>query len=387
MKKFTSIRWTVFSMMLFPLFSVCQTEKPHVEILDDNDLKTGYRFDYWMDGAWESQDSSEYYYNEYNQLVEEIDKIFENGSWNLNRKRTYTYTDNNLNSEYLFEWTGIDWLNIFQDFYEYDANYNMILRIQLRIEDSVWVNNYRYTFEYDLNNNRISMLQELWGDSDWENFVYYTWEYNSQNLETIFLNRHWDGQDWIDFLRQLYEYDENNNKIISTRQNREGGFWVDYSRWLIDYNASNIPVVYQGEKWNGTEWINEWLDTHTCDEYWNLIAEDIKHWEENDWVNNYRNYFYYEIISGIKEPVNPGIPFTIFPNPCHGSLSVDSKDIKNSTLAFSIFTCDGRAVKSLITAAQELPKTLNLSNFPDGNYFIRLSDGEQQSIQKLVIIR
>lgn len=81
-------------------------------------------------------------------------------------------------------------------------------------------------------------------------------------------------------------------------------------------------------------------------------------------------------ITSTEEPF--GEPLLVYPNPTSGVLRWNVTGIRH----ISIFDASGREIISRKTEGQEM----NISNLPDGNYFINFSDGRKNLIHKIVVL-
>ncbi|HBL75876.1 MAG: hypothetical protein A2W90_10700 [Bacteroidetes bacterium GWF2_42_66] len=72
----------------------------------------------------------------------------------------------------------------------------------------------------------------------------------------------------------------------------------------------------------------------------------------------------------------------IYPNPCNGRFSLKNK---NDITAVEIYTVSGKKIHTLNNINQDRIEEIDISEFPDGVYFMRLFTGEKYSTQKLII--
>ncbi len=81
-------------------------------------------------------------------------------------------------------------------------------------------------------------------------------------------------------------------------------------------------------------------------------------------------------VTSTEEPF--GEPLVVYPNPTSGVLRWNVTGIRH----ISIFDISGREIISRKVDGQEL----NISNLPDGNYFVNFSDGRKNLIHKIVVL-
>jgi Secretion system C-terminal sorting domain len=130
---------------------IIQSERHSVALRGGDDLLLATRFDDWSDGSLINSDSSEYYYDANNLLIELIGKTVINDEWFFYNRTIFEYDANNNRTLQLKQiWDGINWMNDLQDIYEYDANNNQTLQLK-QIWDGVnWVNDYQILYYYEI---------------------------------------------------------------------------------------------------------------------------------------------------------------------------------------------------------------------------------------------
>jgi predicted outer membrane repeat protein len=87
---------------------------------------------------------------------------------------------------------------------------------------------------------------------------------------------------------------------------------------------------------------------------------------------------------------NAGLRLTINPNPSSGALHLRYLILDTRYLIFEVYSADGVKVKTLFSgkqAAGEHTMNADLSDLPDGLYFIRLQAGEEVETAKLLLIK
>ena len=89
------------------------------------------------------------------------------------------------------------------------------------------------------------------------------------------------------------------------------------------------------------------------------------------------------------QPDAPPFDFTLFPNPAHnGQVQISYESDINTKLNLTIYDLHGRTLRQqevcFCLSADSLE--LDLSNLPQGTYFVQLQDGERVGVRKLVLL-
>ena len=78
----------------------------------------------------------------------------------------------------------------------------------------------------------------------------------------------------------------------------------------------------------------------------------------------------------------------LFPNPSSGTFSVALNEIENSTVTLTLLNALGQPVLNYEAAVNgQFVKQFDVSELPDGSYYLRLKSGEQQFERTVIIAR
>ena len=103
----------------------------------------------------------------------------------------------------------------------------------------------------------------------------------------------------------------------------------------------------------------------------------LKQWDFNG------EFQYSKIISIENKSKKQG--FTIYPNPAIGNITVQSSTTKTYNRTVEVVDMIGRKVTSLTLPANQNVININTQNFGNGVYLVRVNDGNEMIIEKLVI--
>ena len=167
----------------------------------------------WSDSSWVNSLRQDFYYNDKNQLVNEIVKAWnsQTQAWEYDFQYIYTYdVDGTLLSVLKQFWNRLEsrWEDNSMVVFKHDAKGNIIDR-QVKFWDSdthTWLNSSRDTYTYDGSNRLIDYTNQMWyANSDhWYYCWRWSWKYDQYgNLrERLFYNG--DDTTWILGSREIY---------------------------------------------------------------------------------------------------------------------------------------------------------------------------------------
>ena len=94
-------------------------------------------------------------------------------------------------------------------------------------------------------------------------------------------------------------------------------------------------------------------------------------------------YYYYDVINSNK-PVKPTHDlYKIFPNPTTGIINIRSQQKSQNITKVDLYNTSGNRIKTQIVSGQNA--YLDLSDFPSGSYFIRLSNDKNVLTKHILI--
>ncbi len=303
---------------------------------EDFRLIATYTKDWQFDlGGWEPVDSTERYYDENNDQIELLTRVWGNGSWPVDRHTLYTYNDNHLITKTVSEsWDGANWIykeGNSRSFREYNDNGDLTFYHFQQWIDSGWVDylklfldydpvtgylinertqfaisgvlvnldQYRY-LDYDANGNLLTLQYDSWADNDWKTERQETYEYNNSDsrvFELVEISDNAGG--WINNSRTYSYYQDGVQVDSSLTENWDGALgWVPISKTYYSYNSNGDQTL--ALDWNWGAGTNSWIyDSQRISEYdadFNLTKRLEQDWGigSTNWENLYQDLYTYD---------------------------------------------------------------------------------------------
>lgn len=159
--------------------------------------------------------TAQFIYDVNSNLVTMIDsQLTSSGTWTLNEKRNYTYSNNNVNEYRLEKWDPVMniWINESKWTYTYSGT-NITSTLESAWDGSQWVNSALHLYKYDADNNKTEDIRQYWNitASAFVNAGRETWEYNIFGQPLHIISDSWNGNQWVhangnEEIRFYYEY-------------------------------------------------------------------------------------------------------------------------------------------------------------------------------------
>lgn len=363
---------------------------------------------YWyLDGEeWKySQRQRNYIYDTENNLLEYINEIFENGNWLNERKYVSTYNGNNITSELTQFWENNAWKNAYLIEHEYYLD-DSIKKQTFSIWNSIeWELYNGISYEYYPDSNYKKEMFFYSNSSEYTQVNYYYYNEINQLIQKISWT--WNGTALARTSRTDYEYDQDGFLISSLSQLYVDDELVPDNKWAHVYTDGHlIEQIYQD--WNGIELQNNIRFTYQYDTQDNMYYAESFFWSESGWVKDAEGYFTYdpnnfltsevskyymgsEIVStdsthyyyqtplGIDETRRRSEKIDMYPNPSTGLFTVISN---NQIIEVEVFDMSGELIYYNSYQASRSQR-LDLTNFRNGTYLIRLNKSESGRLLKV----
>jgi len=324
-------------------------------------------------------------YDAYNNLISYTGQSWNGSIWENSLQSTSTYdASNNQTSELGQYWNGSAWENSAQYTYTYDANNNPASYIGQSWNGSAWENYFQYIWTYDANNNRASELGQNWNGTAWENSSQITYTYNANNNQTGYLSQFWTGSEWWDVSQGTNTYDANNNLTIELEKSWSGIDWENYWLYTYTYDANNNRTKELQQSWNGSTWENYSQDIYSYDANNFMMSDSYKYWNYNGTEissGDSTYYYFHGGGTGINVMIVGGI--TVYPNPSRGKITISSN---SSVSSIEIYNLLGERIYTNLKCKQQTSREIDLTNFPEGIYFVKIYNGMKSHSKKIVIL-
>ena len=188
-------------------------------------------------------------------------------------------------------------LNYHKDYYEYDANGNIIQATYYLWDDGLneWKIDNGQQFTYDSENNLSEVIYLQWDNTSNSLLPVYKKQstYNNSLLsEDVYYSWDESTQVWNQEAKHVYTYD--NNEYLTRKEE----FFFYNNSWIassiIDYtndaNGSLLEEIRQNYDFGNNQWFNFYRKVNVYDSN-NLLIETTEYdWDQvnNQWVNDYK---------------------------------------------------------------------------------------------------
>lgn len=261
-------------------------------------------------------------HDEQGRVLEEVrERIQDDGSWQPQRRRLFTYDGDHLIEMHIQAWAaGMNaWLDMRKDRYHYEDGLlrefvrelasNGQLRNDRRrqytyneMDDeaevllqqwtgSTWENLSRKRVTYEPTGDPKQQLLQVWMNEDWRNVRSREWQYESVNVTTRIsqtIVRVWSEAEnaWENRQRQLFLYNNAGLWIGSRMEDwdEQTQEWVNADRMMHKYNDDNQPSGQYLQRWDG-QWENRGQVDYTFENQ--QFLSRIQTWDAaaEDWTN------------------------------------------------------------------------------------------------------
>ena len=299
-------------------------------------------------------------------MTQYISKRWDGSSWENRYKSDYIFnTDFHLIQRTSYDWDSIAWENQSRYDYHPDANGNDTLTMRMSWEGNAWENKHKAANTFDANNNQILRIEEYWTNGFWKKYYKRERIFDSNNNEIQYFFYTWNSNAWKFSSKYDYTYDANNNEIEKLRYYWSGSAWIESDKYTHAFDLSfNEADIWVPARW---DYINKVLINNSYD------------FDNNAWVLEDTIAYYYSAIPiGIVEYNE--INVKVYPNPTTGIITVKGDLGKNFNV--KVIDITGRLILEKNT--NEAYQQIDLNRFPDGIYFIRVSDGKAAGTRKVI---
>lgn len=126
-------------------------------------------------------------------------------------------------------------------------------------------------------------------------------------------------------------------------------------------------------------WTRDLVSTYTLGNLYNKNLADVKKVQQWYAADNYPSC--YDLQAGVNSIPKNNNSFTLYPNPANTQITIAYKaQTKNARI--EIFNATGQKVNSFVYFNQV--QTIDISDFADGLYLIKITDGKNSSVQRFV---
>lgn len=365
----------------------------------------------WENDNWQNVSQTEYEYSASGKILEFVKMNWESGEWANAVIGTYTYDASDNMLAYLEEiWANDNWVNFSHELYTYDSVSNMLTAFGEIWDDSVWVNDQRHTYTYDPSGNQITTLSENWQEGTWIFLYRENKEYNENNMLTSSTGELWNDSLWVN--DQYIEYTYNDLDYLTSRlimlwQNDN---WVNYSMSDNTYNGYGSLETSLIQHWNDDEWVNYDMSVNAYDENGNALQGNYYTWENGNWsqtadgiinllynhglsMDSYSGYradaYYTYLYVGCEENISKEqFKIKLVCNPVVDQLEFETQLQETAPCMAVIYDSRGNMIYQANYTGMKKGLnrySINVSDINSGMYFLVISNGKEQTTNKIII--
>ena len=324
-----------------------------------------------------------------------------------NGKVEFDYSNDLLSKLIFYSWDESinEWSLLMKDEFSYDANSNLTLINTFEWDGTAFNPYYKEEISYLNNHYMNESVSYLWNSniSDWDPSMKDEYIYDDDWNNTLFIQSDWVSVEWKPFYKTEYTFEGENMVLSVTSSSYSYDDWIFEDKDSISYYENGNPDEEFYYQWNYGSWMPQYKDVFTFnddyptdelmlpffwDYYFNnmLIKVDKYDWWEPDWIASFQFILYYseKNVDAISEMNLDDI--SVYPNPNNGifTLKIDNEN-RNTDIAIIDFF--GRELNSemIRNQAGEIVKTLDLTTYGSGVYFLQITQGDKISYKKVVV--
>lgn len=347
---------------------------------------------YWDDETeeWKQGTKEEYTYDINDNLLSKISRSFVNSTstWKNTDKREYQYNSSNqeiTNTYFQWPYEGNEWETSSKMETEYNLSglVSVMISYQWDTEATNWNSSTKYSYIYE-DNTLTSYSGQNWSTSlnEWTNNYNTTLTYNeNQNITLRFMEK-WDTDNyqWGNYRKYEYDYDSNGDFVYQSSSSWDisTSIWEESSKSNYNYDETipaneailNIPVI------------NEFFDFHYYKEVNAPLSYLYFSYYGDAWHESKKGEcFYSELSSSISNNSELINNVVLYPNPSNGIINISVPNIEN-TYDITIYNISGEMIKTKRFSGNV---KINLSEFSNGQYYLKYNEGSKTSIKSFII--
>lgn len=331
-------------------------------------------------------------YDANDQIVQTITKNFVAGAWENGIRDSNSYDQNrNLVEGVRLTWTttpfGSDWdtTSGIRNLYQYNTQSQLIEEVISYWNNNQWQlshkNQYHYNNAMEYDTVTAYTYFGTWNPTNrWVDYIWHDFQTEQSNFYKF--QRFSQGA-WQDLGRQTCQYNGQNSECLTESYN--AGVWDSLSVRFAEYDSlGNITL---GEYWesnpsyhqsDGAKW------TYQYDQQGRILEKILEVYDPVDGYLLATRLVCGDFFTSVRNELDEAEMFELYPNPANQELNLEFKAL-NKLASISIFDLNG----NLRFAGKIPPGHANFQFYTgkleSGTYILRLSDGEKQQIQRLVI--
>ncbi|MCX6155044.1 MAG: T9SS type A sorting domain-containing protein [Candidatus Kapabacteria bacterium] len=400
----------------------------------------------WKNNDWSIENSTEFSFNNFFQMIEENYKVYNdvsaipvrtqhiydsqgnlsadlvflkiNDQWIKSDSAAYSYySDKSLKSEEYFSFINQDWLKSIRKTYIYNIhnsiievlteiginnnwvnnslirnNYSLTHKITQTINSdwlsNSWYDSKRYTYTYNLVDSLNKNLIEFFDGSNWKSSRYTEYTYNSDSLSMQLVNYNFNLK-WVPENKYDQKYDSNKNLIKVIKSGYDSVKSIFIFQYLWDYKyTDDLLSELSMNKWNGSYFQLQNKHFYNYNSFRQIQRELYQIADSADsLINNNLTIYFYNIVENVSEN-QPKNDFVVFPNPCTDIINITFFIPNSSNVIYSIYDLNMNKLfensSFFYTGETILNLDLKKINLCSGTYYLKLNIGRRTEIVSFI---
>lgn len=296
---------------------------------------------------------------------------------------------------YINQVNGFGYKNDEQDFiqgktqYIYDEfnRYQQNIDYSLNTQTNDWTPNTKGFNLYDAKNRIVVNTGYKYNATikDYELYSRTEYSFNDDNKYTYYIAYVWNNEKkfWQNKSKMIYNYTsfgEIQSTLLQT-YNETTNQWQNSKLNTQEYNESKQLVVSNEQTWNNETKQWQWTQKTLQDYYKDGFTEQLTLYlfdnNTKTWNKKSRSVFYYEFTPIVNSKQN-AFTFDIYPNPTQGIVQIQSTSTNQIKEVF-VYNTTGKRIYYNTKI-----ESINLSEFPNGIYFINVITNNNETIVKKI---
>lgn len=327
--------------------------------------------------GWVPQTKYLYFYDVTNSMTSQIYQNWNSGSgsWISASKNDYTYTTSggqlfsNINSVWN---AGVGFVQTSEMIYSYDVHGNLIQELDNSNSGTSWLPVQEWVYTYNSANQPLTKTFDNWNGGGYVHQYRYSYSYDSLShnlLSTLYQTYNVDSATWVNSFLSLYSnFDGANPQTQEDRTWNDtvlGGSWMPNKLWAFTYNSYFQMTSRVGTSYNVT-----------LPGYENAAGDPL-------------TYYHYETVevNAVNNVAATNCQVSVFPIPAQNMLHISVNAEAAVSYDIAILDMTGRIVRSWKTnTTASYTTTVPTDNLATGNYFVKISSSNGQTIQQFNVI-
>ena len=302
-------------------------------------------------------------------------------------KRAYTYLTSTYDgmgnvinsSNYIYDSTFFHKFEISStDTFNYDANGNLISQYWTSFKYGVKNSSGRRKLTYNAKGQKLTDYDDNW---DSVNNVYYNYEYRKYTYDASgYMLNAYEGAYGYPIDSGVVYYSPNHLEyytIYYETQNGKTYIKRDSVFVKLDVNGNVEKEAEYFLAGNGYQF--QYSSKNVYDANDNVLTSLVSYSSSFSELYTYT----YQSFTGVESETNIHSQFSIFPNPCSNTFTIDLKDNSAKPTSIIIRNMQGQEVKNMMINNTS-NVIIDISELPKGIYLLTLISGEKCITQKLV---